>query len=240
MIELAPQQRIWWDHVSHRRKGVPEGVLASPARMALVVEMTWTRLVEALRTLFPLTADACGDETFRSLAVTYLGQHPSRHHDIDHIGDNWPEFLAQSSVAQTGSWASLACFERAKNRAFSAPNDEGAASLASFPGEEVMRTQLSWSAAATIVTMCCDSAMRIGLPSESCLVGVYRVGHVVHWRRMNHVDRLWRDVLARGTHDFVEGCTEVATAGCSADDVGRSLRRLCEEGVVVVRRAEES
>jgi Putative DNA-binding domain len=70
--------------------GTPE--LPAAERVAIYTQMALARLVEALRSDFPQTAAAFGDEAFHRLAREFVRAHPSRHADLGLLGQEFAAF----------------------------------------------------------------------------------------------------------------------------------------------------
>jgi hypothetical protein len=107
--------------------------LPAADRVAIYRDMYASRLVEALRETFPNLARFLGEERFSALAVAYVHEHPSEHHDVGRIGKRLPEFLRAFPDPERPDLADLAALEWERNEVFFAPQSEtaGAEALAS-------------------------------------------------------------------------------------------------------------
>jgi hypothetical protein len=232
-MTLLQQQQQWFDHVMHRRGGVPSWVVASPNRMQLVVEMTWIRLVDAMAELFPRLRAALGEARFRTMALAYLSAHPSRVHDLDDVGIQLPSFLAAGDE-DLRPWSSLAAFERAKTRAFSAPNDPVSSTSAAMSMEQLMASSLHWSNAAELISITPTVAAQLELAAEACVLCMHRRHEVVHWRRFDTVEVAWHQVLSKGPLPFLAACEQLSSDGHQPQDVALRLSKLQGDQIVVL------
>ena len=74
----------------------PSRQLTSEERLAIYGNAYFARLLECLRTIFPLVARTVGDEAFDDLAMDYLRRYPSRSYTLDRLGDRFMDYLSES------------------------------------------------------------------------------------------------------------------------------------------------
>ncbi|MGH7194161.1 MAG: HvfC/BufC family peptide modification chaperone [Candidatus Saccharimonadales bacterium] len=74
----------------------PSRQMASEERLAIYGNAYFTRLLECLRTIFPLVARTVGDAAFDDLAMDYLQRYPSRSYTLDRLGDRFMDYLGES------------------------------------------------------------------------------------------------------------------------------------------------
>lgn len=74
----------------------PSRQLTSEERLAIYGNAYFARLLECLRTIFPLVARTVGDEAFDDLAMDYLRRYPSRSYTLDRLGDRFMDYLDAS------------------------------------------------------------------------------------------------------------------------------------------------
>lgn len=69
----------------------------SVQRLEVYAHAYYARLIECLKSIYPLFAKTVGDELFDQFAVTYLQQYPSRSYTLNRLGDRFPDFLEETS-----------------------------------------------------------------------------------------------------------------------------------------------
>ncbi|QDU77672.1 hypothetical protein Pan97_47450 [Bremerella volcania] len=69
----------------------------SAQRLEVYAHAYYARLVECLKSIYPLFAKTVGDELFDQFAITYLQQYPSRSYTLNRLGDRFPDFLEETS-----------------------------------------------------------------------------------------------------------------------------------------------
>jgi hypothetical protein len=96
-MTLAQTQALFWRALQGEKVDVEScftGTAELPAaeRVGIYTDMVLTRLVEALRTDFPETAAAFGDEAFHRLAREFVRSQPSRDADLGRLGQDFAAF----------------------------------------------------------------------------------------------------------------------------------------------------
>jgi hypothetical protein len=101
-------------------------------RLEIYNRAYFSRLVECLHEEFPVLLHALGEETFDAFAIDYLQKFPSRSYTLNHLGINFPRYLAQSRPGEKAPGASwpdflidLATLELTYNEIFDGPGVEG-------------------------------------------------------------------------------------------------------------------
>lgn len=104
-------------------------------RLSIYGNAYFARLLECLRTIFPLVARTVGDEAFDELAMGYLVRYPSHSYTLDRLGDRFMEYLGESRPDRdadgrpTEHWPDflidLARLEREIDEVFDGPGVEG-------------------------------------------------------------------------------------------------------------------
>lgn len=74
----------------------PSRQMTSEERLSIYGNAYFARLLECLRTIFPLVARTVGEEAFDDLAMGYLQRYPSRSYTLDRLGDRFMDYLAES------------------------------------------------------------------------------------------------------------------------------------------------
>jgi hypothetical protein len=100
----------------------PSPRLDAAARMQVYVDAYFWRLRDVLAEDFPRLASVVGAERFEELAREYLSAHPSARPSVRHLGDGFPDFVAQSAGLPP-YLGDLARLERARTDVFDAPDD---------------------------------------------------------------------------------------------------------------------
>lgn len=70
--------------------------LTSIERLAIYQNAYFARLLECLRSIFPMVARTIGDEAFDALAIGYLQACPSQSYTLDALGDRFATFLDET------------------------------------------------------------------------------------------------------------------------------------------------
>jgi hypothetical protein len=109
--------------------------LTAIARLAIYNHAYFARLQECLRAQFPVLAHALGEQLFNLFTFEYLKTYPSRSHTLNHLGENFPRFLAETRpngdapANARESWPDfiidLATLELAFSNTFDGPGVEG-------------------------------------------------------------------------------------------------------------------
>ncbi|MBA2117215.1 HvfC/BufC N-terminal domain-containing protein [Bremerella alba] len=69
-------------------------------RLEVYAHAYYARLVECLKSIYPLFAKTVGDELFDQFAIAYLQQYPSRSYTLNRLGSRFPDFLEETSPTQ--------------------------------------------------------------------------------------------------------------------------------------------
>ncbi|QDT49752.1 hypothetical protein Pan258_38070 [Symmachiella dynata] len=100
-------------------------------RMEVYSGAYFARLLECMRGEFPVTQATVGEELFDQFVVGYLNTYPSRSYSLGHLGENFANYLAETSPRDEGQitqWAEfvidLARLEWAFNEVFDGPGAE--------------------------------------------------------------------------------------------------------------------
>jgi hypothetical protein len=70
--------------------------LTSIERLSIYQNAYFARLIECMRSIYPMLRRTIGDDAFDALAVGYLQTCPSRSYTLDRLGDEFPQFLDQT------------------------------------------------------------------------------------------------------------------------------------------------
>jgi hypothetical protein len=69
---------------------------SSLERLEIYAQAFYARLLECLREEYPAVKQALGQELFHQFALEYLQQYPSRSYTLGQLGNNFPQYLAES------------------------------------------------------------------------------------------------------------------------------------------------
>lgn len=109
----------------------PSRALTSLERLDIYARAYGARLLECLRTEFPMFVRAVGEEAFDQLALEYLQRYPSRSYTLNRLGENFPRFLEETRppAESGGDWprllVELAKLEWTMGEVFDGPGWEG-------------------------------------------------------------------------------------------------------------------
>lgn len=139
---LRDVQRWMKSRIRPGAEALPGGPVLNPQRgvpgqerLAVYADGYIARVLEALEDVYPAVRRLCGARRFGELAAAYAADRPSRHYNLNAMGEALPEWLAQSAaITALPFLADLARLERAIARAFHAPLlPSGAGRLAAAP-----------------------------------------------------------------------------------------------------------
>ncbi|PQO30587.1 hypothetical protein C5Y96_14040 [Blastopirellula marina] len=126
------QQHVAVDASQIESVVTPSERRTSVQRLEVYAHAYYARLIECLKSIYPLFAKTVGDELFDQFAVTYLQQYPSQSYTLNRLGDRFPEFLEETSPTyRTDQWSfedflvGLAVVERSIDLIFDGPGFEG-------------------------------------------------------------------------------------------------------------------
>jgi hypothetical protein len=97
------------DHISGA------GELTAEQALAVYRQMHRIRMLESMQLDFPATRVAVGNDRFHCLVTDYWREYPSQSYTLDHLGKNFPIYLAKRNSNDTFTMQ-LALFEQALNR----------------------------------------------------------------------------------------------------------------------------
>jgi hypothetical protein len=111
--------------------------LGALERLAIYNRAYFARLIECLRESYPVLAQTLGEDAFDSFAIDYLQQFPSRSYTLNHLGKDFPRYLAESRPTEEDtpapSWPDfvidLARLEWTYGEVFDGPGIEGQPTL---------------------------------------------------------------------------------------------------------------
>lgn len=113
--------------------------LSSVDRLEIYARAYYGRLLECLRTEYPVLVQAIGEELFDEFAFSYLQHHPSRSYTLNQLGAEFAQFLRETCPASDDPAAveqgwplflmDLATLEWTFNEVFDGPGIEKAAPL---------------------------------------------------------------------------------------------------------------
>ncbi|MFN3152736.1 putative DNA-binding domain-containing protein [Bremerella sp.] len=94
------QQQIAVDASQIESVVTPSKRRTSVQRLEVYAHAYYARLVECLKSIYPLFAKTVGDELFDQFAIAYLQRYPSQSYTLNRLGDRFPDFLEETSPAR--------------------------------------------------------------------------------------------------------------------------------------------
>jgi hypothetical protein len=126
---LRDLQALFWRTLNGATEpSLEAAVVSTPSlvaadRLDIYARMYFWRLHDALAEDFEKTAAALGEERFADAVRGYLGEHPSGHPSVRHLGGHFARFLAANPPPGAPPWlADLARLEWARVEVFDAPD----------------------------------------------------------------------------------------------------------------------
>lgn len=127
--------------------------LTAAERLSIYANAYYSRLLECLGANYPILKQALGEEVFDSFAFEYLQRCPSRSYTLDHLGERFAQFLAETrpeddeEVGWPDFLIDLATFEWTIAKVFDGPGAEGRTlltpeALQSFPAGRFAEARL--------------------------------------------------------------------------------------------------
>lgn len=102
--------------------------LSALDRLDIYANAYFARLLECLRSEFPVLQRAVGEDVFGEFAIGYLQSYPPRSYSLNRLGEHFARYLSESRVDDDG-WADLiidlASLEWAIGAVFDGPGCEG-------------------------------------------------------------------------------------------------------------------
>lgn len=127
------QQQIAVDASQIESVVTPSKRRTSVQRLEVYAHAYYARLVECLKSIYPLFAKTVGDELFDQFAIAYLQRYPSQSYTLNRLGDRFPDFLEETSPARGADelgfedfLVGLAVTERSIDAIFDGPGVEQA------------------------------------------------------------------------------------------------------------------
>jgi hypothetical protein len=145
---------------------------------------------ESLAEIFPVCAELVGEKCFRSVALLYLRNHPSRQADLARVGDGWPEFVESLTfLSDLPYLADVGRLELALHHAHAAPWPTPSTDPQAL-GEAIAQDPEAWRLLLS--------------PSATLLASPHPVLTLWEAHQDRRVDRGWTlDPAAPGEHIFV-------------------------------------
>lgn len=128
------EARSWIDVGPEEVESVvtPSRKRTSVQRLEVYANAYFARLIECLKSIFPIFAQTVGDELFDQFAISYLRKYPSRSYTLNRLGDQFVEFLGETrpedQSAEPGWVDFLICLARLEqgiDLVFDGPGYEG-------------------------------------------------------------------------------------------------------------------
>ncbi|HJV70632.1 DNA-binding domain-containing protein [Ideonella sp.] len=222
-----------------------------PARVDVYHHAYRARLIEALRSNFPVLHRVLGDKAFAKLGLAYLADHPSQQPSIRWFGDALPAWAAAHPDALPHpALADLAAMEWALGTSFDAADATplAFADLASrrpeawpaarfAPHPSVALVSLAWAVEPIWQALTLDDAAATGEPEPLAhRLLVWRQGLETRWRSLADNEAALIAACLVG-EPFAALCERaIASQGDAAPAwVAGALRRWVDDGLLVER-----
>jgi hypothetical protein len=88
--------REWLGKVDAQEVIQPSQRLTSIERLSIYANAYYARLIDCMGAYFPVLKRTLGSDVFNSFVLEYLQQHPSHSYTLDHLGDRFTQFLADT------------------------------------------------------------------------------------------------------------------------------------------------
>lgn len=231
--------------------GLLREVDGRPARVDVYHHAYRARLIEALRSNFPVLHRVLGDETFAELAQAYLADHPSQRPSIRWFGDALPAWAAaHPDDLPHPALADLAAMEWALGASFDAadaapltfaelasrpPDAWPAARFAPHPSVAVLR--LGWAVEPIWQALTLDEGAETGVPEPLAhRLLAWRQGLETRWRSLADDEAALLTACLAG-EPFASLCERAVGAQGDAAPawVAAALRRWVDDGLLIER-----
>ena len=187
--------------------------LTAAERLDIYAVAYFSRLHEALASDYPATVHLLGHERYHRVAGEYLTRFPSRHYSLNHLGRDFPRFLAgKTSIPRRALVRDVAKLELAMQVVFDAAEAEGLTpgELAAIPPERFPTAVFRFVPAFTLLELdhranAIVSAVKQGttpFPSpgrKKTFVAVYRKNYVLWRKDLDETEYTILRALRRGT-----------------------------------------
>lgn len=230
------QQHIAVDPSQVESIVTPSKRRTSTQRLEVYAHAYYARLIECLKSIYPLFAKTVGDELFDQFAIAYLQQYPSNSYTLNRLGDQFPEFLEETSPTyRTDEWSfedflvGLAVVERSIDAIFDGPGFEGQETVSSSQLEGITPENF---AEATFEVVPCLRLHSFPFPVNDFITSVKKDAQAPipefapSWLALTRRDFVVRRVpLSRLEYYILSGLAEGATV---AQSIGGALIQMGE------------
>ena len=170
------------------RRIAPSSALTPAERVNIYRDLYPARLVNALKTDYPLLFKHLGGPVFTQLALLYANAHPSRSFTLNEFGAGLPAFLAEVQGLRRPQFTiDLATFERACTEVFHAAEAAPltADAIAAVKPEAWEHARLQPIPALRLLTLAYPvhqyAEGKEKLRRKDCALAIYRRNYQVHW-----------------------------------------------------------
>lgn len=251
-MSLAAQQYALQAAVSQSADA--DGLLQSPAGLAIYRDAYRARLLAALRDNFSVLQRALGDEEFDALGSAYLQAHPSTEPSIRWFGHRLAAFMDETGPSHPAmadfarmDWALRAAFDAADAPVLTAadlqalsPEDWPALTFRLHPSVQLLSLQWAIEPAWRVLREAIDGADDAELDAPEPLAHtllVWRQGLDTRWRSLVPLEAALLQALAAGD-TFAAICAVAAQSNAdAAQQVVTALQQWLGDGVLAAQRA---
>lgn len=216
-------QRLYGEH---------PGWAAPSSRVSLYGDFVRGHVRGALEKLFPLVRGAVGPEAWQALVEDYTRTRPARHHEVNHLGEGFPSFLADTLLARglAPFVPALARFEWTDFAVFASQAETPERVTSLTPNPTLVVLEHAWRICAYV------RARGVGGPPESgeelALVWRHPEGLVSYYLEATPHALLVLKMAVEGL-----SASEVSAAtGMTEADILDAVSRLSRDGLVLAPR----
>lgn len=109
IADAATQQEIAITPEQVEQVILPSRNQSSVERLAVYGNSYFARLLECLRSMFPVLTQTLGEEAFDAFAFAFLQEFPSQSYTLDRLADHFADFLEQTRPEQPAELELVAC-----------------------------------------------------------------------------------------------------------------------------------
>jgi hypothetical protein len=222
---------------------VPSRSLTSAERLSIYHNAYFARLLECVRSIYPMLSKTVGEEAFDALAMGYLESHPSRSYTLDRLGDHFALYLSKTrpdldeAGQPTEQWPDflmdLARLEWAIGEVFDGQGTEGQATLSS---ELLLGIDARRWATARLVPAPCVRTLEFQFPVNDYFTALRGLAADAEVPDLPPARPTWlalsrRDFVVR-RHPLDHAQYQLLTALLAGQPIGAAIERLADNSTI--------
>jgi len=211
--------------------------LTSVERLSIYHNAYFARLLECLRSIYPMLARTVGEEAFDALAIGYLQASPSRSYTLDRLGDDFMGYLDQTRPDRddagrpTEEWPdfliALARLEWTIGEVFDGPGTEGQATLSA---ESLLAIDAERWPAVRLLPAPCLRTLAFRFPVNDYFTSLRQTDDGDDLPELPPAEPSWlalsrRDFVVR-RHALEQGQYELLTSLSAGQPIGAAIEQL--------------